>query len=245
MYEELFLKMGLSVREIKVYTLLLAEGELMAAPIAKRLGMIRTNTYDVLASLIKKGLVAYVVKNGKKYFRATDPEKILDYLAAQRRDLDDLQEKVAFILPKFQSKHQETKAPVIEIYEGKEGLKTILAMSLRESLKTKKEILGISVQQEKCRILAGPYHVRWYNERELRKIKSRYLMSSEEQILPVAHTQFKVLPKDAKNPQEIFIFGNVTSQFFFTGNLFTAIIIKHEEITKSYRAYFDFLWKLC
>ena len=138
----------------------------------------------------------------------------------------------------------EEERPIIEVYEGKEGLKTVLEMSVRESLRTKKEILGISVQQEKCRILAGPYHVRWYKDREKHKIKSRYLMSAEEKIIPIKHTQFKLLPPEAKNPNEIFIFGDYTTQFFFTGNLFTAIVIKNKEITEKYRHYFEFLWRL-
>src|SRR3989339_363594 len=123
-------------------------------------------------------------------------------------------------------------------------MKTILVMSIREYLKTKKEILGISVQQQKCRDLAGPYHLRWYKDREKYKLKSRYLMSAEEKVIPVKYTQFKILPKIAKNPNEIFIFGDVITQFFFTGNLFTAIVIKNKEITNNYRSYFEFLWKV-
>ncbi|PIN74631.1 hypothetical protein COV18_07100 [Candidatus Woesearchaeota archaeon CG10_big_fil_rev_8_21_14_0_10_37_12] len=69
-------------------------------------------------------------------------------------------------------------------------------------------------------------------------------MSQEENIIPVKYTQFKILPKEAKNPNEIFIFGNVTTQFFFVGDLFTAIVIKNKEITQRYRDYFEFLWKL-
>ena len=138
----------------------------------------------------------------------------------------------------------DSKKPVIEVYEGKEGMKTILEMSIRESLHTKKEILGISVQQEKCRMLGGPYHVRWYADREKYKVPARYLMSAEEKIIPVKHTKFKILPKKAKNPNEVFIFGTITAQFFFSGQLFTAILINNEEITQKYREYFEFLWNV-
>ncbi|HLC50119.1 MAG TPA: helix-turn-helix domain-containing protein [Candidatus Nanoarchaeia archaeon] len=244
MYEDLLIKTGLSLREIKIYTTLLNQGELMANELSKRTGLIRTNVYDIVNSLIKKGVVAYVIRNGKKYFTATEPEKLIDYINTQKKELEDVETEIKGILPKLKPANFNFKRPEIEVYEGKEGMKTILAMSVRESLKTKKEILGISVQQQKCRDLAGPYHIRWYNDREKYKIKSRYLMSAEEQIIPVKHTQFKILPQEAKNPNEIFIFGNITTQFFFIGNLFTAIVIKNKEITDNYRSYFDFLWKL-
>ena len=244
MYEDLLIKTGMSLREIKVYTALQTQGELMAGTLSDKTGFIRTNVYDVLNSLIKKGIVGYVIRNGKKYFRAADPEKLIDFIDAKTKDMEEVREQISKILPNLKPLDYNVQRPLIEVYEGKEGLKTILEMSIRESLKTKKEILGISVQQQKCRELAGPYHVRWYNDRGKHKIKSRYLMSAEEKIIPVKYTRFKILPKIAKNPNEIFIFGNTTTQFFFTGDLFTAIVIKNEEITNKYRAYFDFLWNV-
>ncbi len=244
MYEELLLKAGLSIREIKIYTTLLSEGELMASQLAKKTELIRTNVYDILNGLTRKGLVAYVIRNGKKYFQAAESGKIIDYLNQQSRDLEETKEEINKILPKLKPLYNSTTRPHIEVYEGKEGMKTILAMSISESIRTKKEILGISVQQQKCRELAGPYHIRWYKDRERYKIKSRYLMSVEEEVIPIKYTFFKRLPKIAKNPNEIFIFGNVTTQFFFTGELFTAIVIKNKEITDNYRSYFEFLWKV-
>jgi len=69
-------------------------------------------------------------------------------------------------------------------------------------------------------------------------------MSAEEKLIPVRYTRFKVLPEEAKNPNEIFIFGDYTTQFFFVGGMFTAIVIKNREITEKYRTYFNFLWKM-
>ncbi len=244
MYEDLLIKTGMTLREVKAYTTLLSQGELMASELSKKTGLIRTNTYDILNSLVRKGVVAYAIRNGKKYFRAADANKLIDYIDTQREDLKEIRDKVYSVLPKFKPVDLVKSRPQIEVYEGKEGLKTILEMSVRESLRTGKEILGISVQQEKCRILAGPYHVRWYENRGKEKIKARYLMSANEKIIQVKYTRFKTLPPSAKNPNEIFIFGDITTQFFFVGELFTAIVIQNREITEKYRDYFDFLWKL-
>lgn len=244
MHEELLEKAGLSRREVRIYLSLLIQGEMMASELASKTGFIRTNVYDILNDLIRKGIVAYVIRNSKKYFHATEPEKLVDYIESQEKDLEELKNDIAKAIPELGPISANAERPIIEVYEGREGFKTILSMSVRESLKTKKEILGISVQQQKCRELGGPYHIRWYKEREILKIKSRYLVSAEEKIIPVNYTKFKRLPKEAENPSEIFIFGDTTTQFFFIGNLFTAIVIKNKEITESYRAYFEFLWKL-
>lgn len=245
MHEELLIKTGLSLREINVYTTLLSHGELMASELSKKTNLVRTNVYDVLNTLIKKGLVSHVIRGGRKYFNAADPEKLVDYVNYQKEQLEETREELAKALPELKPKKQKgAQRPNIEIYEGKEGLKTILMMSIRESLRTGKEILGISVQQQKCRALAGPYHIRWYTDRAKHKIKSRYLMSAEEKIIPVEYTKFKILPRGAKNPNEIFIFGDITTQFLFVGDSFSAIVIDNEQITNRYRDYFDFLWKM-
>ena len=244
MHEELLMKAGLGQREVKVYATLLSDGEMMASAIAKKTGLIRTNAYDVLNSLIKKGIISYVIRNGRKYFKAALPEKLIDYIENQKKELQEIEDEISCILKELKPVNLDSERPSIEIYEGREGMKTILAMSVRESLKTKKEILGISVQQQKCRELSGAYHIRWYKDREKYKINSRYLMSSEEKLISVKFTKFKTLPKEAKNPNEVFIFGDYTTQFFFIGGLFTAIVIKNTEITNRYRDYFDFLWKL-
>ncbi|HIH10783.1 TPA: helix-turn-helix domain-containing protein [Candidatus Woesearchaeota archaeon] len=239
---DILLQAGLSQREIILYRALIAESEQTASELSKRTGLIRTNVYDLLNTLIKKGIVAYVIRNGMKYFSAAEPEKILDFVDQEKRELDEVKEQLQQMLPQLRPLHLKQERPIIEVYEGKEGLKTILEMSIRESLRTKKEIIGISVQQQKCRELAGPYHIRWYKDREKYNVKSRYLMSAEEAVIPVKYTLFKILPLEAKNPNEIFIFGDVTTQFFFVGDLFTAIVIKNKEITQKYRDYFDFLW---
>ncbi len=216
----------------------------MASELSKKTGLIRTNVYDILNSLIKKGIATYVIRNGKKYFHAAEPEKLLDFIDTKKKELDEIKSDFEKIMPQLKPIEKKAERPIIEVYEGKEGLKTILALSVRESLRSKKEIIGISVQQQKCRELAGLYHIRWYKDREKYKLKSRYLMSAEEKVIPIKYTQFKILPKEAKNPNEIFIFGDYTTQFFFVENLFTAIVIKNKEITDRYRIYFEFLWKI-
>ena len=115
----------------------------MAGELSKKTGLIRTNAYDILNSLVKKGVVGYVIRNGRKYFRAAEPEKLIDYISTRARELDEIREQIKEILPNLRPAGFNVQRPVIEVYEGKEGLKTILEMSIRESLRTKKEIMGI------------------------------------------------------------------------------------------------------
>ncbi|MBU1270375.1 MAG: helix-turn-helix domain-containing protein [Nanoarchaeota archaeon] len=77
--------LGLSEAEAKVYLALLETGSTLAGPIIKKTGLHRGTTYQILQRLIEKGLVSYVIKAGKRYFEATDPNRFLAILKEKER----------------------------------------------------------------------------------------------------------------------------------------------------------------
>ena len=72
-------KLGLSELEAKVYITLLKKNNFSATEIASVTGINRTQTYDILSKLVKKGLCTEIRGNKKKYI-AVDPEKVLSAL---------------------------------------------------------------------------------------------------------------------------------------------------------------------
>ena len=131
-YEEALKKIELKEKEIKVYLANLRLGSSTANIIADRANVIRTTAYDVLKTLIDKGLVSYVIKSGVKYFEAVTPNKIL-YL------LDEKKKAIESVLPDLNKmKESITEKPTAQVYEGIDGLKTIM----EDMLKTGKEING-------------------------------------------------------------------------------------------------------
>ena len=130
--EQALKQFGLNDKEIKVYLALLNLGTSNVHKIAERADIIRTTTYDILKSLIEKGLASYVIKNNIKYFEAANPEKIIGILEEKKQIIQD-------IIPELNKiKELVIEKPTIEVYEEKEGLKTIL----EDMLKTKQDILG-------------------------------------------------------------------------------------------------------
>jgi HTH-type transcriptional regulator, sugar sensing transcriptional regulator len=66
-------ELGLDDNEIKVYLACLSESGASVKEISKGSGLIRTTVYGVLQSLIYKGLVSELDKEGIKVFRAASP----------------------------------------------------------------------------------------------------------------------------------------------------------------------------
>ena len=80
-------KIGLSDNEIKIYLALLKSGTNTAYDIGNITGIYRAHVYDKLEQLMKKGLVTYIFKGAKKYFQATHPSKLKQYLEDKKRDI--------------------------------------------------------------------------------------------------------------------------------------------------------------
>ena len=117
--------LGLNDSEVKIYLELLKLGSSKVNDLAKRLSLPRTTVYNILDSLIAKGLVSHVIKAGVKHFEATEPNRLM---LIEQEKLDNLKS----IIPELEkAKGIIGKKPFLELYEGKEGIKTILENILR------------------------------------------------------------------------------------------------------------------
>ena len=83
-------KIGLQKAEINIYLALLKNGLSTAANIAQYTKLNRSHIYDKLDVLLEKGLISFVIKNNVKYFKASDPEKIIDYIKEIQSNMQKL-----------------------------------------------------------------------------------------------------------------------------------------------------------
>src|SRR3989338_809466 len=174
MKEEALRKFGLSDREIKMYLALLELGEALASKIAEKTNTPRTLSYDILENLLKKGLVSYVIKSNKKYFSAFDPNNLIGVLKNQTEEKERLVKEALPELLALKSKKLEEKAKV-EVYEGKEGVKTVF----NDVLRVGKEFLCFGSTGISPELI--PYELsRFHKERIKRKISWRVIYNDDK-----------------------------------------------------------------
>src|SRR3989338_5382046 len=94
--------LGLTKLESKVYLTLLDLGPSLAGLITRKSGIHRRSVYDALERLIQKGLIGYIVKNNRKYFEASNPERLVDLLREKEATVQHL-------LPQLQARYNQTK----------------------------------------------------------------------------------------------------------------------------------------
>ena len=122
-------EIGLTKSEIKVYLALLKTGTASKKHIVKESGITPSKMYEVTDKLIQKGMVSFTKQNKVLHFTASPPEQVLNFLEQKKESLDRQSEEFKLLIPKLASL-QKTHEPVIEVFRGREGLKTAYDMLL-------------------------------------------------------------------------------------------------------------------
>src|SRR3989338_3931457 len=102
MNTEVLRSIGLTENEIKIYIDLLKSGSSTSYDISKRTGIYRVHVYDKIEQLMSKGLATHVYKGSKKFFQATSPSKIKQYLEDKKRDLELREVEVNLLIPELE-----------------------------------------------------------------------------------------------------------------------------------------------
>ena len=224
-------KAGLTGNESKVYLELLKSEELTANKLSKQISTDRTLTYTILNHLIEKGLVSYIIKQNKKFFKAEKPENLLNPIKKKEFFVKDL-------ITNLNKIQKETSSPYeIKVFEGKEGLRTLFNLIFKNKsffsfggtgrayeqlyemqalvkILNKKEFFGKMIIQEK------------YRGHEVTKQK-------------IIETRYSKTKSEATTT----IFGDYVSIHLLTQKPL-AILIKNKEIAESYYNHFQELWKI-
>jgi len=226
MNKEVLRKIGLTNSEIKVYIDIIKHEDSLASEISNRVKISRTYIYDSIRNLIDKGLISYVFKNNRKYFKALKLEKLLEYFNDQILSMkNEKQEIKKLILELKPTQKPPQKKPLVEIFEGKEGLKTIL----NDIIKTKKDAVGWGHTTKVKRHLPDWFLKRYLKERDKKGIKVRQLYAKGGDILKSQRSKFKELPEEFSSPVTFGAYGDNTIIFFWSE---TPIIIKIKSIGK-------------
>jgi len=246
MDEALFEKLGLTKGEIKVYLALNNLGESSIGPIGSESKVSKSKIYDILDKLIKKGLVGYLIKEGKKYFMANDPHMILEYIDKKENELNNTRKEVQQILPQLiQQRESVPKKRVAEMYEGFQGLKAI-----------REELMLTFKSGDTLLVLGAPKiaNVKWegwfldfHRRRIKRKVKMKIIYNANareygEIRKKMKLTQVKYLANDLISPNWIDIFQD-TVLFVMVLKNPLAFVVRDKELANSFRSYFEIMWK--
>ncbi len=118
--------LGLTEAEAQVYMSLLAIGAQPASVAAKKSGLKRGHTYNVLTELTHRGLVQEFEKGSVRYFSAAPPQTLVSILKNRQDDLDRQKSQLLEALPELESiKNPLSVRPKVRFFQGIDGIKEI------------------------------------------------------------------------------------------------------------------------
>ena len=226
---------------------LLKIGENTVSPIAKEASVSLSKIYEILENLIKKGLVSSIIKNNIRYFLATPPERILDYLELRKREIVSHEEKIKEIMPGLISqKNQPEKGSTGTLYEGIKGIKTFYELVLKE-IKKDEEILVMGIPRHSAEQYEG-YFLNWNKKRAEKRAKIKIIFDSNARDLgkkreAISFTKIKYLPNNLSTPAWILIYKNGVATIHLAEKPI-CFLIKDKKVVESYKKFFDLLWNL-
>jgi len=112
-------------KEAQVYLALLELGKGTVSEISRKAGINRTTGYDILDTLVSKGLAAISGKEPKQEYSAEAPD-IITKLATEKLNHSKAEFAAAQeLVPSLKSLHNTTGRPRVRFYEGTAGLKEV------------------------------------------------------------------------------------------------------------------------
>jgi len=223
---------GLNKGESEIYLALLRLGKSTATRLAKETGIHRTYIYDVIEKLREKGLVSQIKEENKQYFQAAEPVRIKEYLLEKVENIDKLIPELNRLRKKSP---EETN---VEMFKGKEGIKTILNDVIREG--ENYYAIGAVKEFEKILPIFSEQFILKVNKKSL---KEKVILEEGMKILEAKNHEYRYLPKEYIFLNGIMIYSDKVA-FFIWKEPYVQILIKNKDIASSYLTQFNLLWKL-
>jgi len=226
--------LGLLESEISTYLAALERGPSTVIDLSKASKLSRQATYTAIELLTERGLMSSVVRGKKRFYSAEPPTKLLAYAKRKDTEMHDRVKDLESLVPELDLVVGGER-PVVRVFEGKEGIKTIIQdiqnSAARESYEiTDADALYSVLTPEDLKELRGTL------QRKNKKIKGIYAGKVGPKGINV---QRKLLPKgDGGFQANIGIYGNSIAMVTFSGKMYS-LIIESPQLAKALKILFE------
>lgn len=236
--KEILKRLGMTNNEVEVYLTLLNRGELSVNEIGNKSGLHRQVCYDALDRLLEKGFVSYITKNSKKFFKALNPEKILDYLEEKKQEVNSILPELNTL---FKTEKEETN---VEVIKGKMVFRTIYNDIFKIMKKTREPMYAMGVDEKRYMDLDEVGITQYIAKLRREKLKEKLLSKESATVFfEGSQSEYRLLPDHLFNPNTTHIYGD-TIAILIWGNPLYGIIIQSKQVADANRKYFEILWKM-
>ncbi|MCK5474103.1 MAG: helix-turn-helix domain-containing protein [Candidatus Aenigmarchaeota archaeon] len=231
---------GLNDKEAKVYFTCLKSGSASVVAVSNTVRLPKSTCYDILNSLIVKGLVSVIIKNKTRFFEAADPRVLLDMLDEKKKLTEE-------IIPSLVSlKNSVVEKPKVTFYEGIGGIKSILSDVIETGEFV--QILGNFSNFKKVTRHVAPQFIK---KRVERQIMCECLLENSESSKSIKQKdtqelrETRITNRINKQNAECYLYGTKTAFIVMSRDEPVGLIIESKSINELQKTLFECLWNNC
>lgn len=242
-----FETLGLTEKEIAVYSTLLALGKASASEVITQSGLKRGNTYDILYKLEALGLIAKFMSDGKLHFQVEPPERLLSLATAQQQRVRAAEENLKSFLPLLNSQYQlSVGKPTVKYFEGEKGIHEVFS----DIYSPKKEpVYGCVDLETADKTLPNHIVRKLIPLRVKNKLMAYTILGDSVEARAISMDDAKQLRKslliDKEKyplPAEIDVYEDKIAMLTFDKGNFIGLVIQNQSLATSMRSIFKLLF---
>ena len=237
---------GLDEVEAKAYYTLLTNGALTILDLSTKAGLKRTNLYNILVSLEKKGLVKKVTDTKSTKYFPNSPREVQNLLDIKETQINTAKNTFEILLSNLQSQYSlVSHKPVVTYLEGLGGLQKLYddindtgkdICLIRSTFDDKrKDVDGLISKQLTAQVkrnihakVVGPV------EGDAKEVYLKY-----DKVRLVEERFISKFPFNL--PAQILLYGNKTAIATIRKDIIITVI-DNADISNTFRVLFDFVW---
>ncbi|MEK6894311.1 MAG: helix-turn-helix domain-containing protein [Nanoarchaeota archaeon] len=233
--KEFLMSLGVGKNESEVYAALTQYGTSSVLEISRKTNLHRSNIYDSLNELIRRGLIFKEEDSKAQKFTAREPETFMHYLKQKELELREL-------IKDYQNKtNLKKETATIMMTKGIFAIREIL----EDMLKTGRRIFVYGIPKE-TPDKVGPILNEFHKERVKKKIPMKHIYNSNSEdrvkwLSKLANTEARMLPAKFDSTATTIINGDKIYIVFWDKEP-TVVQINGENAANPYKNYFEILW---
>ena len=240
-------ELGLTKGEARAYLTLLKLESTTVGPLVKESKIAYSKIYDVLQRLMNKGLASYIIKGNTRYYLASNPKTLYDYLDKQEQEVIANKSLLPKLLPLLTNLKGQNEQETAQVFLGHKGIlsayEKILQMQKKGGitryffsykLEYEKEARLFYIDRPQYHELAEKYY-------KQKNIVWHGIADSKKSINP-KRKYMTIKYVDFPTPGNIDITENHVLITTWSKNPI-GILIESREVAKNFSEYFDNIWK--
>lgn len=230
--------LGLLDSEVKTYLSALENGPGTVLDLAKNTKLSRQAIYVAIESLTGRGLMSSALRGKKRFYASEHPRKLLAYAKRRDAEMHDRVQDLERMLPELELATGGER-PTVRVYEGKEGVRAIIA-DMQES--RPKQTVEIADLKAMYSILTPEdlKPMRMELKRNNAKVHGIYAgdpsgktVEGERYFLPESMGDFR---------SDITVYGDKVALVTFEGKMYS-VLVESAALAKTMKTLFDLAFR--